>query len=61
MTVKELINELLECGMHKRIMIDYPSDNNCEVGNYSKYRESNAFRLIECPHGVIIGVQDDNK
>ena len=61
MTVKDLINELLNCGMHKRVMIDYPFEYNNDVGNYYKFKESDKFRIVECPHGIIIGIEDDNK
>lgn len=61
MTVKELINKLLDCSMHKGVMIDYPFEHNHEVGNYYKYKEATNFRIIECPHGIIIGIEDDNK
>lgn len=47
--------------MHKGVMIHYPFENNHEVGNYYKYKEATNFRIIECPHGIIIGIEDDNK
>lgn len=59
MTVKEFINELLDCDMNKEVSLEYPTARNYETGNYYNYEEAERFKIYDCEHGVIIGVDDN--
>ncbi len=61
MKVKELITILLDMNMDKEISIEYPTATGKIVGNYSRYNESGQFEIKEYPHGIVIGISDDNK
>ena len=61
MIVKELITILLDMDMTKEVSIEYPADNGCIVGNYSRYNNTQKFEVAEYIHGVTIGVEDEDK
>lgn len=58
MTVKELINKLLDCDMTKKVSLEYPNEKGNIVGNYSRYTEASKFEVKEYQHGIIIGVEN---
>lgn len=60
MTAKELITELLNMDMAKKISIEYPTPEGAYRGNYSRFEETENFILTEYEHGIIIGIDYDN-
>lgn len=60
-TVKELITQLLDVDMNKEVSIEYPTSSGKIVGNYSRYEESENFEIKEYMHGVVIGVEHEDK
>lgn len=55
-TVRELINELLEHDLDKKISIEYPT-KNLNSSNYASYEQADFFEIIDCDYGIIIGVE----
>lgn len=61
MTVKDLITNLLNHDLNKQIMIEYPTPAGHIVGNYCRYNGVDDFEIHEYDHGVIIGIDNDDK
>lgn len=57
MTVKDLIIELLGSDMNKEVSVEYPTSNGKIVGNYSRFEESENFKVVDCDFGVVIEVE----
>ena len=60
MTVKELITSLLDMDMKKDVTIEYPTARGKIVGNYSRFEETEDFKVTEYMHGVLIGVCNED-
>ena len=58
MTVKELIQKLLDCDINKSVSIEYPISNKRELsGNYYRYELAENFYVVEFDRGVVIGIE----
>ena len=58
MTVKDLILELLECDLNKRVSFEYPlSEHGSLTGNFYNYEQADTIQVIEQEYGVTIGVE----
>ena len=57
MTVKDLIQILLDNDLNKEIAIQYPHEE-LESNNYCSYTQTEIFEVLEYEHGVIIGIED---
>ena len=57
MTVKDLIQILLDNDLNKEIAIQYPHEE-LESNNFCSYTQTEIFEVLEYEHGVIIGIED---
>lgn len=61
MTVKEFIEELLNCDITKDVVVEYPNNSTrSENTNYYSYKQCMKPFVYESISQVIIGVEDDN-
>ena len=58
MTVRELIIRLLDCNLDKQVFIDYPANDNLQIGNYSDYERTKYFKVMELLNEIVIGVEE---
>ena len=61
MTVKNLINDLLNCDLTKEVVVEYPNNTDIsENTNYSLYKQCTKPFVYESISQVIIGTENED-